>query len=251
VSNYYDQAGYDIRFDWGADGTKALAPLSDIVIIVDMLSFSTCVDVGVSRGGAVLPFTWKGEKAQEYAKENDALLAVRRGEEGISLSPPSLEMLPDDSRIVLPSPDGSTLTLLAQDHARTIAGSVRNRTAVAKHANQLGGTITVIACGERWHHGEALRPAIEDQIGCGAIIDKLTGRKSPEAQSAEAVFLSVQDKLPETLNTCASGIELIEKGYAEDVAYASAIDVSTAVPVLIESTYRTRISKLVTTNGHR
>ena len=46
----FSQQGYDIRFEWGLAGVKALAPLSDVVIIVDVLSFSTCVDVVVNRG---------------------------------------------------------------------------------------------------------------------------------------------------------------------------------------------------------
>jgi 2-phosphosulfolactate phosphatase len=42
---FYDQTDYAIRFEWGVPGIDVLAACSDVVIIVDVLSFSTCVDI--------------------------------------------------------------------------------------------------------------------------------------------------------------------------------------------------------------
>ena len=44
---YFDQAEYDLRCEWGMQGLLALAPDSDAVVIVDVLSFSTAVDIAV------------------------------------------------------------------------------------------------------------------------------------------------------------------------------------------------------------
>ena len=233
----YDQSEDRVRFDWGQKGVEELAPISDIVVIVDVLSFSTCVDVAVSRGAVVFPFGWKDKSAEEYARAINALLARGRGQGGLSLSPLSLANLPDESRVVLPSPNGSTLTLVASSHSITLAGCLRNRGAIADHVNAHGGTVTVIGCGERWPADSSLRPALEDQIGAGAIIRKLHGSKSPEARSAEAVFSSAEDTLLETLNTCGSGRELIEKGYAEDVACSGQLDASQSVPLLADDAF--------------
>lgn len=39
----FEQSAYAVRFDWGLDGLACLAPLSDTVVIVDVLSFTTAV----------------------------------------------------------------------------------------------------------------------------------------------------------------------------------------------------------------
>ena len=66
------QADYDIRCEWGERGVLELSPTSDVVIIVDVLSFSTCVDIAVARGATVYPYLWKDNRAHEFASAIDA-----------------------------------------------------------------------------------------------------------------------------------------------------------------------------------
>ena len=233
----FDQAEYQVRFEWGENGVSELAPISEYVVIIDVLSFTSCVDVAASRGATVFPFGWKDERAEQFADRQQAILASRRGQGEFSLSPPSLASLPTRSRIVLPSPHGSTLTDKAAKYAKVLAGSIRNRTAVAEYINRQNGSVTVIACGERWHSNDHLRPALEDHLGAGAIVQKLTGSKSPEATSAESLFSASHSKLAETIARCSSGKELIEKGFPDDVAYASDLDTSHSVPLLVDNAY--------------
>jgi hypothetical protein len=50
-----DAGRYGAPSEWGAVGLDALAP-ADVVIVVDVLSFSTCVDIALSRRLDLRPF---------------------------------------------------------------------------------------------------------------------------------------------------------------------------------------------------
>lgn len=237
---YTDQSPFDARFEWGEAGLRALAPGVASIVIVDVLSFSTAVDVTVGRRSTVIPYRWKDDSAATFAAEHDAYLAVNRRqvseEHPYSLSPESLLKLPAGSTIVLPSPNGATLSTLAAGFAATVfAGCWRNASSVAAACRAIGGPVLVIAAGERWGDGGSgsLRPAYEDLIGAGAILSALDApHPSPEALAAIGAFREGRDTLPERLTACASGRELFELGYGRDVEIAAEYDASTAVPRL-------------------
>ena len=234
---YFDQNEYDIRFEWGLAGIQALLPASDVVVIVDVLSFSTSVDIVVGRGGFVLPYRGKAEAVAGYAGALGALYATHtRDQKGAyTLAPSSLVTIPQGTRLVLPSPNGSTLSLATGD-VPTLAGCLRNARAVATKASQVGKQISIISAGERWPDG-SLRPALEDLLGAGAIISYLDGRRSPESETAVAAFHSVQAHLLETLLRCGSGKELVGRGFAADVRLAGQLNVSRAAPLLVDGAY--------------
>ena len=80
-------------------GLRALAAASDAVVIVDVLSFSTAVDIAVSNGATVFPYRWKDDSASRFAREKGALLASDRNAAGqYSLSPASLRSIPAQTR---------------------------------------------------------------------------------------------------------------------------------------------------------
>jgi 2-phosphosulfolactate phosphatase len=236
---FYDQAHYAIRCEWGLRGLEALAPGSDVVIIVDVLSFSTCVDIATVRGAIIFPYSWRGEAAEAYAAAHNAVLAstTRRVAGAYSLAPSSLLHIPPHTRLVLPSPNGSTLTMKAAVYAKTLTGCFRNCEAVAAYALQQGETITVIACGERWGQDDSLRPSLEDWLGAGAIIAYLSGTKSHEARAAAAAFQDARDDLERLVKTCSSGRELMERGFEDDVDLAVQRNVSSGAPVLVKDAY--------------
>jgi 2-phosphosulfolactate phosphatase len=236
-----DQSPYDARFDWGAAGLRAVAAAAKVVVVVDVLSFGTAVAVAVGRGAAVLPCGWNDDRAESLARASGALLAVHRPNVGpdrpYSLSPATLRALPAGARLVLPSPNGSRLSALASEATEDVlAGCLRNAGAVARAARDLatGGAIAVIAAGERRRDpDEPLRPAVEDLVGAGAILDALgAARPSPEARAAIAGFRAAANDLPAFLAGCASGRELIAAGFPDDVAIAAEFDVDLLPPIL-------------------
>lgn len=232
---YFDQANFDVRCEWGKQGILQLAKTSDVIIIVDILSFSTCVEIATNRGAIVFPYQWKDKTAKEFAQSLGAELAQKRGSNGYSLSPASLLQIRNGTRLVLPSSNGATLSL-ATRRTPTLAGCLRNSQAVAFAATKYGRFITVVPAGERWTDG-SLRPAVEDLIGAGAILSFLEGHLSPEAQIAVAAYQSIQSDLGDTIRRCGSGRELIEQGFEPDVDLAIEVNISDCVPRLDGNAY--------------
>jgi 2-phosphosulfolactate phosphatase len=191
-----------------------------------------------------------------------------------SLSPAALRRAPFVPRLVLPSPNGSAICAAAAGgsgtadgvdtaagvgagtsegagEATVIAGCLRNAAAVGRFLRGSAGPVTVIAAGERWPDG-SLRPALEDLLGAGAILAALrdlggfqapatlggpgSGVFSPEAETARACFEGTAD-VAAAVSGCASGRELIEAGFGDDVAIAAEIDACLVVPVLADGAF--------------
>jgi 2-phosphosulfolactate phosphatase len=232
VDVVYTQDGFDVRLEWGPDGIDALVEACAVLVIVDVLSFSTAVDVAVGRGARILPLPWRDERAATAARAAGAVLA---GERSWTLRPSSLVDIPAGTLLALSSPNGATLCRRAADAGvRVLAGCLRNAGAVARRAQELGGPVGVIAAGERWSaDGRPLRPGLEDYLGAGAIVAAMRGTLSPEAAVAAAAFRSVTD-IAATVADCTSGRELIKWNHPGDVELAGRLDVSDTAPVLMD-----------------
>jgi 2-phosphosulfolactate phosphatase len=140
-----------------------------------------------------------------------------------------LRWIEPGTALVLPSPNGSTLSLTAG--AGVLAACLRNCRAVAEEVRRRGLPVAVIPAGEQWPDG-SLRPALEDLLGAGAVLAELPGRLSPEAELAVAAFERFLHRLGEALAGCVSGRELTARGFPEDVELAAAYADSEAVPIL-------------------
>lgn len=232
----FSQAEYDVRMEWGEQGAKVLAPISDAIIIVDVLSFSTSVEIATCRGATVYPHRMSMEEAREFASAVGAELAEKERDAKYSLSPRSMGMIPEGLKLVMPSPNGSRLST-STGTTPTLAGCLRNAKAIAEAAKKYGKKIAVIPAGERWPDG-SLRPSFEDLIGTGAIIHHLDGVRSPEADAASSAYISVENDLENLLLGCSSGKELAERGYKQDVILAAALNVSQCVPLLQDGAFR-------------
>jgi 2-phosphosulfolactate phosphatase len=227
--NPFSQEAWACRCEWGPGAVEALAP-ADVTIVIDVFSFTTCVDVATSRGAAILPYPWKDASAADFARAQGAELAGRRRQSQYSLAPESFLEVPKGLRCVLPSPNGAQVTLAAARMVPVVlAGSLRNARAVAEAARKLGSSINVVPAGERWLDG-SLRPALEDWLGAGAVLRWLPESRSPEAESAVALFERHRERLVDTLDQCGSGRELQGRGHDRDKLIAAALDISACVP---------------------
>lgn len=227
----------------GLTGASAVAVDADVSVVVDVLSFTTTLSVAVDRGIEVFPYRWRDDGAQQYAADRQAVLAVGRSDmhgAAVSLSPGSVRSASGLERLVLPSPNGSSIAhSLAASSGVCIGASLRNASAVAEwiHTHyREGAVVSVIAAGERWPD-RSLRPSAEDLWGAGAVLAELLERRpspavSPEADVGVASWYSIRDRVSAALEHCASGQELVAAGYPTDVAIAAEVDTSRSVPVL-------------------
>jgi len=245
----HGQSSYAVRLEVGPTGAAAVTAglgRDDVAVVVDVLSFTTTLGVAVERGIEVRPCRWRDQRAAAYAVEHDAVLAVGRFEAAsVGVRLPTLSpaaMLRGDGvegveRLVLPSPNGSSICALLADGV--VAASLRNATAAADAlapALRQGSVLAVVASGERWPDG-SLRPAAEDVWGAGALLAALLERGvtglSPEAELAVASWRAVAGDPVVALHACAGGRELAAAGFGADVDVAAEVDASTVVPVLV------------------
>lgn len=222
----FSQADFDVRLEWDAQAVEHLAADADCIVIIDVMSFSTCVSIATARGGTVFPYPWKDASAQQYAAERNAQCAQfdRRFQgPGFTLSPCSLQEMVSGTRLVLPSPNGSALTFQAKTHnAAIFTACLRNLTATARACEKYP-RILVIPAGEKWPDN-SLRPALEDLVAAGGLISRLRNRQlSAEARAAQTVY---QNLTLAELADCGSARELTRRGFAADVALCLQEDVS-------------------------
>jgi len=247
VTDVFAQAQYQVRFDWGIQGAAAVSADADVIVVVDVLSFTTTVDLATNLGLEVLPCA--PESARELADRHGAVLAGERGL-GLSLSPSSIsaESVAGLERVAVASPNGSRISAaLAGQRALVVAGSLRNPAAIARWAAAQQGDkgdrfiVAVIAAGET-RQDETLRFALEDLLGAGAIIDALADVGidycSPEAAAAAAAFTGLRNATGHLIGASSSGRELVERGFRSDVDIAIELNASETVPVLREFVFR-------------
>ena len=222
-----------VHVEWGVTGARVLGEQCPVVVVCDVLSFSTTVSVAVSGGVRVRPHPWKDASAAALAQRVGAVLAGPRGSD-VSLSPVTMRGLAAGTTVVLPSPNGAMCVLTAAERGATVlAGCLRNAGAVATWCREQDVDVGLVAAGEQWPDG-TLRPAYEDWVGAGQVATVLrdAAELSPEAAAAAS---AAHQRRP--LSEVASGAELIGAGFGADVAMAEEIDADGVVPVLVDGQF--------------
>lgn len=225
---------HQVHLDWGVAAALEAAERGDVVVIVDVLSFSTTAAIALER------------KANVVVVDAPAA-APPAGGERTGLSPARALALKPGDRLTLGSLNGARcVAAVAHLGATVLLGALRNRAAVVGYLAGLGleGRLrrtTLVACAELRPASSSapagsMRPCLEDWLGAGAIAAGLEARGltlSPDAQAAAATFSAASpSRLGEWLRGCPSGRELTERGFGLDVELAARLDATTSVPVL-------------------
>ena len=239
----FNQSPYVCRVEWGRRGAREAAERGDIIVIVDVLSFSSTVISAVNYGAIIYPYP-PNLNGKSYAEEVEAEYILGRAEAAKigkpTLSPVSFTQEHSNKKYVLTSLNGAFCTWIASKVPALLIGSLLNASSVSSVANQLSlqsnANITVVPCGEQWNevreYENCLRPSIEDYLGAGAILSYLNGDKSPEAKVCIGAFQTAKQNLSELIWECGSGQELRQKGFEDDVRHCSRLNVFQTVPIL-------------------
>ena len=205
----FDQSPYQVRFEWGTAGLARLAP-ADILVVVDVLRFSSTVTDAVASGRRVSltdAVTWS---------RNGAAVAAAAGE--------------------------ATVLIGSLRNASAVARTVLE---IQKRREQRT-SISVIAAGELTNAGD-LRFAVEDLLGAGTIIAALSDlgadHTSPEAaaacESARGLRRAMRHLLTASgsAKEIAAGVDATARIEAAglvptEAAAAAEVDATDVVPVL-------------------
>jgi 2-phosphosulfolactate phosphatase len=236
--SYFSQARFSVRLEWGHAAVAQLAGDVECVVVVDVMSFSTCVSIGIDRDVLVYPYSWRDQTAVAYAGQLDAVLAGdRRSTAEYSLSPASMLAAPPGLRLVLPSPNGAMASLKAQRGGAVFCACLRNLHATVMAVRRFA-TVLVVPCGERWMD-DGLRPSVEDYIAAGGIVAGLArDNPSPEARVAALAFGGLGEQRRLALSECSSALELVERGFGPDVQLCLEEDVSSRACRLQDGCFR-------------
>lgn len=188
----FDQSAYQVRFDWGIPGLERLAA-ADIVVVVDVLRFSSTLPDVVASGAEV-----------ELAD--------------------AVEWSSNGAAVVTAASDAETVLVGGLRNASAVARAVM----AIQDRRQQRTSVDVIAAGELTPDG-GLRFAIEDQLGAGSIIAALgdlgIDHTSPEAAVAAESARGLRRAVRHLLSASGSGRELVD-----GVASTARMEASGIVP---------------------
>ncbi|MGJ0390792.1 2-phosphosulfolactate phosphatase [Microbacterium sp. CGR1] len=198
----FDQSTYQVRLEWGAEGLHRLAP-ADVVVVVDVLRFSSTVADAVASGSSV-----SLDDARGWSR-NGAAVAAGAGDSVV------------------------------------LVGSLRNASSVARavatlqERRQARTSVAVIAAGEADAAG-AVRFAVEDHLGAGAVIAALTDlgidHTAPDAAVAAEGFRALKRALRHMISASGSAREIAEGVAAtERITSAGLVPTSTVAAAEIDA----------------
>lgn len=235
-------------FGFGQWAAEKAAARGDVIVIVDVLSFTTSVTIAVDRGALIYPCRDSDDLPALTARIGGEAAVARAdvpAKGRFSLSPQTYVAIEPETRVAVWSPNGATCSRCAVTAPYVLAGALVNAEAIGATVNKILANsdlaVTVIACGERETGPDGktyLRWAEEDILGAGAVMSYVEGDKSPAACLVEKAFRQCRDRLDDVLRQCESGRYLINRGFDGDVGIAAHLNRYQIAPILRDGSFR-------------
>jgi 2-phosphosulfolactate phosphatase len=222
----------------GPGSIPAAAALGRAVVVVDVLRFSSTVVTALSNGFTIYPCT-SADEAKRIERETGAEISGKTGEGRYTLSPLDYVNPKLPGEVILISPNGARCATSAAGDATVLVGCFLNARAVARALEELFPSTTgivLVAAGEvaedREYDAGSRRFAIEDYLGCGAILSTTHLPLSPDAELCKRSFdYSVRD-YADLIQRSRSGKWLTARGLEADIVHCVQRDLYGLVPLV-------------------
>lgn len=235
-----------VGFDWGFNGIKRAVRKGDIIIVVDILRFTSTAVTATANDFTIYPSS-STEETGTLLKKYNAQVASKDPISKYSLSPLSfLEKSPEN--VILVSPNGAKCSRLASNSKHAFVGAFLNMKSIGRHvsalAKKMKKNVTVVGAGEiTLGHIEMIGIekklvnqknkeyfCLEDMLGSGGIISEMRIKKTEKALFAEKWFKKTKDNLVDIVSTTVGGRHLIETGRKNEVEFCLFINKYPCVP---------------------
>jgi 2-phosphosulfolactate phosphatase len=217
--------------DFGPEGANSAAQKGNIVVIVDVLRFSTTVSTAIANGFTIVPCATRAE-----AEEMSGKTGVTR----YSLSPLDYMNPKNPEEVILVSPNGAACAKALWKDTLGFIGCFLNAGSLARVLNDIASTlakdVALIAAGEVREDQEndlrTRRFSIEDFLGCGFILSVLKMRLTAEADLCMRAFDASRRDYTALIRNSLSGQYLINRRYGDDITHAVQRNIYGIVPVV-------------------
>lgn len=233
--------------EWGIPGVDRAVARGDVIVIIDVLRFTSAATTAINNGFVVIP----ARDAAEAELKLRGSPKSRLNGSGLSVLSPQSFMGKQPCEVILHSPHGATLSCHAAGVDYAFLGSLLNTTSVSNMiknaASASGRDITIICSGERGSDRAAIMPefervldvgngifCFEDYVAAGAIGSKIDAEKSSALLLAEKAFIEYAGNLPDLFPKTASGQYLVAQGFAEDVQFCASVDIYQVTPKILK-----------------
>lgn len=226
---------------WGNEGLRRALEEGGIPVIVDVLRFSSTVTTAVANGFTILPAPTT-ETARRLAAAPGAAVSGPTGKARWSLSPLDYVNPREPGDVILVSPNGAALAgSLPPGSVGFVACFLNARAAgrmLADISRERRKGIVLVAAGEAVEDQETdldhRRFAIEDHLGCGAILSELKIGLTDEAAACREAFLASKREYPALIREGPSGRYLASRGLAADLSHCLQLSIYDTLPVIRE-----------------
>ncbi len=234
-----------VTVGFGTPGMRQAIADGDIPVIVDVLRFSSAVTTAVANGFTIIPAGTRRE-ALRAARLTDAVVSGPTEQARFSLSPLDYLHRHPTGEVIIVSPNGAALARMLGGGAGFVACFLNARAAghtLSRVSQETGRGIALIAAGEATEDQEGdlehRRFAVEDYLGCGAILAELAGEETAEAGVCHRAFDASSPELLDLIRNSQSGRYLVERGQERDIAHCVQRNIYDALPVISNGRIRT------------